>query len=234
MSATTKVLPTDPALAGESNVPRILGLGIAFHAFALISFGMRMYTRIFVVKAFGKDDLMMIFCMVRGIVTIAVATAHGLGRHAFTLSAEDQKIYGITVFIQAIFTTVTSLCMLKLSVAFSQLRLSNPLNMWWTRVIWGLMGETSTLPCRHLARYYTWISILAYCDPVTAHWNKALLQTARCWPIEIFRIFPLISTGWNIFTDICFATLPIPFIWRLRISVRARAYLIGVFSLGYI
>lgn len=65
MSATTKVLPTDPALAGESNVPRILGLGIAFHAFALISFGMRMYTRIFVVKAFGKDDLMMIFCMVR-------------------------------------------------------------------------------------------------------------------------------------------------------------------------
>lgn len=161
-----------------------------------------------------------------GIVTIAVATAHGLGRHAFTLSAEDQKIYGITVFIQAIFTTVTSLCMLKLSVAFSQLRLSNPLNMWWTRVIWGLMGETSTLPCRHLARYYTcgrnrqahskpknqllikcissfhlpdmvesWISILAYCDPVTAHWNKALLQTARCWPIEIFRIFPLISTG---------------------------------------
>lgn len=77
-------------------------------------------------------------------VTIAVATAHGLGRHAFTLSDEDQKIYGITVFIQAIFTTVTSLCFLKLSVAFSLLRMSSPINKWWTRVIWGLVGETLT------------------------------------------------------------------------------------------
>lgn len=74
-------------------------------------------------------------------VTVAVATAHGLGHHAFTLSAEDKIVYGITVFIQAIFTTVTSLCLLKLSVAFSLLRLSSPMNRWWTRIIWGLMGE---------------------------------------------------------------------------------------------
>jgi hypothetical protein len=125
-------------------------------------------------------------------VTIAVATAHGLGRHAFTLSDEDQKVYGITVFIQAIFTTVTSLCFLKLSVAFSLLRLSSPLNKWWTRVIWGLIGETLTfsqegkragnplLTCTRsvficLYMVESWISILAFCDPIAAHWDKALL-----------------------------------------------------------
>ncbi|KAK4120654.1 hypothetical protein N657DRAFT_553581, partial [Parathielavia appendiculata] len=232
MSATTKAPPSDPALAGESNVPRILGLGITFHALALICFCMRMYTRIFVVKAFGKDDVMMVLCIIGltggGMITIAVATAHGLGHHAFTLSDDDQKVYGITVFIQAIFTTVTSLCFLKLSVAFSLLRLSNPMNTWWTRVIWGLI----VFICLYMVE--SWISILAYCDPVAAQWDKALLKTAKCWPIEIFRIFPLINTGCNIFTDVCFATLPIPIIWRLRMSVRARAYLIGVFSLGYI
>ena len=64
MSATNQAPPSDPALAGESNVPRILGLGITFHALALVAFTMRMYTRIFIVKSFGKDDVMMILCMV--------------------------------------------------------------------------------------------------------------------------------------------------------------------------
>lgn len=64
MSATTKAPPSDPALAGESNIPRILGLGITFHALALVFFGLRMYTRAFVVKSIGKDDVLMMMCMV--------------------------------------------------------------------------------------------------------------------------------------------------------------------------
>lgn len=40
--------------------------------------------------------------------------------------------------------------------------------------------------------------------------------------------------GCNMFTDVCFATLPIPIIWRLQMKRRTRIYLIGVFSLGYI
>lgn len=161
-------------------------------------------------------------------VTVAVATAHGLGRHVFMLSEEDVIIYGITVFIQAIFTTVTSLCLLKLSVGFSLLRLSGPMNIWWTRTIWGLM----IFICLYMVE--SWISILAFCDPIAAQWDRKLLKTARCWPVEVFRVFPLLNTGCNMFTDICFATLPIPIIWRLRMKRRTRLYLIGVFSLGYL
>ncbi|KAK1756413.1 hypothetical protein QBC47DRAFT_185774 [Echria macrotheca] len=231
MSATTKAPPSDPALAGESNVPRILGLGITFHALALVFFGLRMYTRMFVVKSVGKDDVMMVLCMIGltggGMVTVAVAIAHGLGHHAFTLSDHDLIVYGITVFIQAMLTTVTSLCFLKLSVAFSLLRLSGPMNIWWTRVIWALI----IFICLYMVE--SWISILAFCDPIAAQWDKALLKTARCWPTSVFRVFPLFNTGCNIFTDICFATLPVPMIWRLQMKLRTRVYLVGVFSLGY-
>jgi hypothetical protein len=76
-------------------------------------------------------------------VTIAIATSHGLGHHAFTLSKEDVIIYGKTVFVQALLTTVTSLCLLKLSVAVSLLRLSSPaagINRWYRRIIWSLMS----------------------------------------------------------------------------------------------
>jgi hypothetical protein len=79
------------------------------------------------------------------LVTIAVATAHGLGHHVFTLSKEDVIIYGKTVFVQALLTTVTSLCLLKLSVAVSLLRLSGPatgINRWFRRIILGLMSLT--------------------------------------------------------------------------------------------
>ncbi|KAM7200780.1 hypothetical protein V8F33_003711 [Rhypophila sp. PSN 637] len=232
MSATNKTLAFNPETAGESNVGRILGLGITFHALALVAFGLRMYTRSVFVKSFGKDDLVMCLCMVGltggGMVTVAVATAHGLGRHVFTLSEEDVIIYGITVFLQAIFTTVTSLCLLKLSVGFSLLRLSGPMNRWWTRIIWGLM----IFICLYMVE--SWISILAFCDPIAAQWDRKLLKTAKCWPAHVFRVFPLLNTGCNMFTDICFATLPVPIIWRLRMKRRTRLYLIGVFSLGYL
>lgn len=41
-------------------------------------------------------------------------------------------------------------------------------------------------------------------------------------------------TAFNIFTDILFATIPIPIVWNLRMKRRVRMYLIGVFSLGYL
>ena len=68
MSATNKTLTVNPALSHESNVPRILGLGVTFHALALIFFGLRMYTRVFVVKSFGKDDILMVLCMVSSVL----------------------------------------------------------------------------------------------------------------------------------------------------------------------
>lgn len=81
-------------------------------------------------------------------ITVAIATAHGLGHHAFTLSAQDQIVYGKTVFAQALLTTVTSLCLLKLSVAVSLLRLSGPaagINRYYRRVLWALMSTNGPL-----------------------------------------------------------------------------------------
>lgn len=65
MSATNKTLVFDPSRAAESNVPRILGLGITFYTLALVAFGLRVYTRAVIVRSFGKDDVLMILCMVR-------------------------------------------------------------------------------------------------------------------------------------------------------------------------
>ena len=38
----------------------------------------------------------------------------------------------------------------------------------------------------------------------------------------------------NIFTDVVFATLPIPLIWSLQLQRRVRVYLIVILSGGYL
>lgn len=58
--------PFNQALAGESNLGRILGVQTTVLALGLIVVSARVYARIFVVKAFGKDDACMVLAAVCG------------------------------------------------------------------------------------------------------------------------------------------------------------------------
>lgn len=42
------------------------------------------------------------------------------------------------------------------------------------------------------------------------------------------------STACNIFTDVILGALPIPVIWRLRMKLRVRLYVIAILNLGYL
>jgi hypothetical protein len=77
-----------------------------------------------------------------------------------------------------------------------------------------------------------WLTFFLHCFPMEGHWDKSL--NAKCYGIKLFITVALINTGFNIFTDVCFATLPIPIIWGLQMSKRTRINLIGVLSLGYL
>jgi len=56
---------TDPVRAAESNLGYLLGVTATFHVIALTFVGMRMYARFIVVKAFGKDDALILAAAVR-------------------------------------------------------------------------------------------------------------------------------------------------------------------------
>lgn len=79
----------------------------------------------------------------------------------------------------------------------------------------------------------SWISLLAFCDPVKAHWDREAFKTARCFSRDLVNAFAAMNTAFNIFTDICLATIPIPMLWALQTKLRVRLYLIAIFNLGY-
>jgi hypothetical protein len=56
---------TDPARAAESNLGYLLGVTATFHVIALTFVGMRMYARVIIIKAFGRDDALMLAATVR-------------------------------------------------------------------------------------------------------------------------------------------------------------------------
>lgn len=77
-----------------------------------------------------------------------------------------------------------------------------------------------------------WMTFFFYCQPLEGYWDKVIQP--KCYPITLFIKFGLINTAFNIFTDVCFATLPVTIIWTLQMKLRTRIYLVVVLSLGYL
>lgn len=118
------------------------------------------------------------------------------------------------------------------------------------------MGDSQygTMPIRStgLVCAYCFMGAMTFflhCKPMQAHWDRRI-EDAKCYPISLFVTFALVNTcrsrlpacrfpiysqtiAFNIFTDVLFATIPIPIVWKLQMKARVRLYLIGVFSLGY-
>ncbi|KAJ4291258.1 hypothetical protein N0V88_006259 [Collariella sp. IMI 366227] len=75
------------------------------------------------------------------------------------------------------------------------------------------------------------MTFLLRCFPMQGYWDKTI--GPKCYDIQIFVKFSLVNTGFNIFTDVLFATFPVPIIWSLKMKRKLKFYLIGILSLGY-
>ncbi|KAG9250557.1 uncharacterized protein F5Z01DRAFT_739866 [Emericellopsis atlantica] len=222
MSTAGHEMNTDPARAAQSNLGWILGVNVAFHAIVIVFVALRVYTRVFGVKTFGKDDFLILIAIAcalgGGMVTYIIAAQYGLGRHRDTIPKEDYKMYLKMTFIQALVSTIGSLLFLKLSIGFSLIRLSQ--QKVYTRVIWGFIVFVV------LYSLVSWIEWFLVCKPLAGFWDKDLNPV--CLPVKTHKAFALLNTSCNIFTDIAFATLPVPIIWVLQMAKKTRLYLIGV------
>jgi len=100
--------------------------------------------------------------------------------------------------------------------------------------------------------FYTvlaWLTFFVRCKHFSGFWDPKYAHT--CYPLKYVMHFGIANSGktaiatvrdpladtlvaFNIFTDVCFATLPIPIVWNLQMSSRTRISLIAVLSLGYV
>ncbi|TQN73581.1 hypothetical protein CSHISOI_01878, partial [Colletotrichum shisoi] len=222
----------DPEWAAESNTARILAVVTTFHVLALSFVGLRVYAKVRVLRAPGLDDLMILLsalCALGGWIIFVIQANYGLGKHYETIEKHDYMVFQKVGFWQSIISAGLAFMWLKISIAIYLLRLSkNMKHKWYKWALWVMIGVTSiyciggTLP------------FFLRCRPMEGYWDKTIKPTPTCMDIKMFIDFSIVNTAFNIGTDVIFATLPIPIVWNLQMKRRARLYVIGILSLGYI
>ncbi|KAK1749857.1 hypothetical protein QBC47DRAFT_311093, partial [Echria macrotheca] len=224
VNLTTPVI--DPLRAAETNLAQILAVVSVCHILALACVFIRIYIRAIVVRSPGMDDMCIaiaILCASGGWVGFLIQAQHGLGRHQETVSNDDMVVFTHVSFSQAIVSATCAMAFLKLSIGFNLLRLST--SKWY---IWSLRGAMTVVVCYSIMSLMTFFF---HCKPLAGNWDPSLQP--QCYSKDLFMTFGLVNTGFNLVTDVLFATFPVFIIWPLRMKKGLRIYLICILSLGY-
>ncbi|KAK1702429.1 uncharacterized protein BDZ83DRAFT_725205 [Colletotrichum acutatum] len=225
----TAPTPLDPAWAAESNTARIIAIVTVFHLLAQLSVALRIYARIWVIKAPGWDDAVMVLsalCAWGGWIAFVIQAQYGLGKHFLTIDKKyDYVVFNHVAFWQSIISAAGALMFLKVSITLSLLRLSK--TGWYKWALWSTIA---------LVFFYSiggMFPFFLHCKPMSGFWDRNTTPPPKCKDGNNINLFGIINTGFNIFTDVVLATLPVPIIWNLQMKRRLRLYAIGILSLGY-
>ncbi|KAI3336667.1 hypothetical protein HD806DRAFT_13936 [Xylariaceae sp. AK1471] len=215
----------DPRLREESSLGLQIGVTSAIHITALTITILRIYCRVFLVKAFGRDDGFMIGSTLSAFVSYILyiyQAQHGLGMHKSLLSDHDLYEIGASSFAQTIINLL-GLGLLKISLSFSLLRLSR--SKAFKRILWATIAFVT------IYTIFAFLTLFLYCKPLSGFWDQS--SHPKCYSVELFIEFGVANTALSIFTDILLASLPIPIIWGLQLKKNVRLYLIGMLTLGW-
>ncbi|KAK2778793.1 integral membrane [Colletotrichum kahawae] len=196
-------------------------------AFLLLLSGLIVFLRLWTratIHQWGVDDWTALLALVGfhvcRVLTMGM-TRYGLGRHASTLSAEDLVLYQRAFFV-SLFLYITTLAVVKLVFLFQYYRIMSVSNMRVVYIammvlvaVWGIGQGTFALVA---------------CIPLEGFWDPNI--HAKCVPIA--HIAWYISALFNMFTDIIIMILPLPVIRKLNLPGSQKAFLIGIFSIGFL
>ncbi|KAF9889690.1 hypothetical protein FE257_006996 [Aspergillus nanangensis] len=217
-----------PQVADDSHLGIILGIQTALTALSVTVICLRLYVRMKIVRSSGSDDWTMTIaalCSIGGWILYVYKGCHGVGHHIQYIDPLDSIKINQATFWQCIICSSAGIAFLKISIALNLLRFSPA--RWYAISLWLSIGFVSAYS------FMASMTFFLHCRPMKAHWDYQI-EGAKCYSVHLFIVFALINTSFNIFTDVLFATIPIPIVWNLQMRRRVRLYLIGVFSLGYI
>ncbi|KAK5656011.1 hypothetical protein OQA88_5149 [Cercophora sp. LCS_1] len=212
----------DPVINAESQSGTIWAICIAFSIGSIVFLGLRLYTRFTLLRCAGPDDYTIIIAELFALLTALGASMearHGLGRHSWTISADDIFEQMKWLYFKIIvYNTCTNLIKVSFLLQFRRL----------------FIGEKTQRVCNYgliFIGIWTVVQILILslsCLPLTAIVPS---MKDRCLPVDPTWF---LSSAMNIVTDFAIFLIPIPSLISLRTSNRRqKALLLLVFGLGF-
>lgn len=142
-----------------------------------------------------------------------------MGKHAITVKQP-------TPLAKAILTTEVLYTPASTTVKFSILLFYRRLFPLQKGLNWTLVGVAAFLVVFALAQM---LSVIIQCTPPAALWDPQAHPNAHC---DNYSPALLLFAIVNALTDVFILCIPLPTLWKLRVSVSRRRQLIGIFLLG--
>ncbi|OAL54457.1 hypothetical protein IQ07DRAFT_558600 [Pyrenochaeta sp. DS3sAY3a] len=221
--------PRSPEYLAENQAPRLLAVEGTLFALAISTVLMRFYVRIFMLKTFGWDDWMMVISACLNITCLGLFVKvcnMGLGLHAEAFPLENIFPFFKIMYFYSILI-ISAYSFIKLSIGFFLLRLADRTK--WRPFLIGMLVFIGMFTIGST------FAIIFQCVPVEAGWNFLLRPptgTAKCYDADIFKNVGVFNSSVNIATDLLFALIPIPMIWKLQTNMQTKIGLAIILSLG--
>ncbi|PLB47613.1 hypothetical protein P170DRAFT_409820 [Aspergillus steynii IBT 23096] len=202
----------------------VYGVGIGFMAFISIVIALRLWVRIFMLRAMGTDDVLMVVgtLLTFGLtITTMIGTQYGIGKHLSDINLEDYEALFKSVWATRILYTV-GMGFVKMSLLWFFLRLDQ---RWWMR--WSVFFVMFIVVGLSFASF---VGSIVSCTPPSKFWDVTGERPGHCMSPGPQQDFYEVNGILNIVTDILIWLLPIPMLWQLHITLVAAIF--GVFSIG--
>ncbi|CAI7590068.1 unnamed protein product [Penicillium palitans] len=198
----------------------------AFMGLAVLTVALRLYTRVYVVKAPGLDDLVIISALLVDIAFFAfiiLERKYGIGVPVSELSTDEIRRQLFWLWLSVPFYNMTMI-LAKFSALTLFTRLFRPRPFRLATYI--IMG------CLVVIGLWSTLSGFFFCNPVHAFWNPSEeVRKTKCLPSGPVWFT---NAAFQTVTDLVILILPMPLLWKLQLPKRQKWGIIVVFGLGII
>ncbi|KAI1421253.1 hypothetical protein F5Y12DRAFT_38429 [Xylaria sp. FL1777] len=205
--------------------PELFAVCVTLLIASVVTFSLRIYTRLVAVKAWGLDDWFMSFATIAFIlyVTSSVTGVHyGTGRHSVDLKPEDIEQamkYWWFCYVWYCLSMIAS----KISIGVFLLRLTVSKVHHW--IIYIVMFFTVA------SGVVFFFVTLFQCNPIPFFWDKGI-NGGKCINSEIIAALTYLYSAFSVICDFTFAILPMFLVYTLQIDKRTKIALIPILSIG--
>lgn len=225
--------PTPNFVNPDDRGPALVYVCIIFTVIGTLLVTARIYSRLFITRAPGVDDFLIICGLLAGIVLtvlVIIGNKHYFsGRHVWDIPVSKFSGHRLNVWISMWFF-VTASTFVKISVLLFYRRLSVKFSKLfliatWVGIIYNLV---------YMAGFG--MALLLICDPVYAYWQSfdpvwASTHKFRC---QTEGTSLPISGGLSVLGDLYSTLLPVFLVYYLDIPPRQKFALYGLFALGFL
>ncbi|KAI0468961.1 hypothetical protein F4859DRAFT_489561 [Xylaria cf. heliscus] len=215
-------------MAGVPNRgPELFAACVTLLAASVISFTLRVYTRLVLVKAWGLDDWFMSFAAIFFTLFVACAITgvhYGTGRHSADLQKNDIKhamMYWWLCYIWYCLSMITS----KISIGVFLLRLTvSKIHHYIIYTVMILTVGTGIV---------FFFVTLFQCTPIPFFWDKDI-EGGTCINSSVIAALTYLYSTFSVICDFTFAILPMFLVYTLQVDRKTKIALIPILSIGFI